>query len=63
MGSSHVSLVLRLVRTSAENGELVGSAEVVDTGESVVIHNASELQELAARVAAGSTRHGDLEAQ
>ncbi len=51
MSPSHLSLVLRLLRAPATNGELVGQAEVVDTGESVVIHSLSDLQQLASRVA------------
>ncbi len=51
---SHLSLVLRLLRAPAGRGELVGQVEVVDTGESVVIHGVSDLQQLASRVAAAS---------
>jgi hypothetical protein len=56
MSRAHVSLLLRLLRAPATSGDIVGQAEIVDTGESVVIRNMSDLQELAARVAANDTR-------
>ncbi len=54
MSPSHVSLVLRLLRAPATQGEIVGHAEVVDTGESVVIRGVADLQQLAGRVAVSS---------
>lgn len=47
---SNVSLVLRLRTEPAEHGELVGHAEVVDTGEVVPVHGHDELLALVRRV-------------
>jgi len=58
MSPSHVSLLLRLLRVPATNGVLVGQAEIIDTGESVVIHSVSDLQQLASRAAAAGVDPG-----
>ncbi len=48
-----VSLVVRLKADQAEHGELVGHAEVVDTGEVVAVRGAADLAQLVSRVAVG----------
>ncbi len=50
-GRSTVTLVLRLLARPAEEGELVGHAEVVDTGEMVALHDVDELVALVRRLA------------
>jgi hypothetical protein len=54
---SNVSLVLRLRTEPASHGEIVGHAEVVDTGEVVPVHGHDDLLALVCRVgAAGGAR-------
>lgn len=50
-GRSTVTLVLRLQARSAEAGELVGHAEVVDTGELVPVRGIDEIVALVRRLA------------
>ena len=47
---TNVSLVLRVRTDSAGRGELIGHAEVVDTGEVVAVHGTAELLALVCRV-------------
>jgi hypothetical protein len=48
---STVSLVVRLLTEPAEEGRLVGHAEVVDTGEVVRVRDAADLTRLVQEVA------------
>lgn len=52
-GRSTVTLMLRLISRAAEDGEIVGHAEVIDTGELVHLHDVDELVELVRRLAEG----------
>jgi hypothetical protein len=47
-----ISLVLRLLRGPAEDGRMVGQAEVVGTGELVSVQEPAELLDLVRRLAA-----------
>jgi hypothetical protein len=50
-GRSTVTLMLRLLARPAEDGEIVGHAEIVDTGEVVAVHDVGELLALVRRLA------------
>lgn len=50
-GRSTVTMLLRVVADRAEDGQLVGHAEVVDTGEVVAVHGADDVVALARRLA------------
>jgi DNA-binding winged helix-turn-helix (wHTH) protein len=50
-GRSTVTLMLRLLSRSAESGEIVGHAEIVDTGEIVAVHDVDDLVTLVRRLA------------
>lgn len=50
-GRSTVTLMLRLLSRSAEDGEIVGHAEVIDTGELVAVHDIDDLLALVRRLA------------
>lgn len=54
--TSSVSLVLRLRRASAVQGELVGQVEVVDTGESLALTDAVDLAGIVRRIASAGER-------
>jgi hypothetical protein len=43
--------MLRLLARPAEGGEIVGHAEIVDTGEVVAVHDVGELVALVRRLA------------
>lgn len=47
---SNVSLVVRLLVDAAERGEVIGHAEVVDTGEVVSLRGAADLVQLVRRL-------------
>lgn len=49
-GRSTVTLVLRLLAHPAETGELIGHAEVVDTGEVVAVRGVEDLIALVQRL-------------
>ena len=49
-GRGTVTLLLRCLTRSGEAGQLVGHAEVVDTGEIVAIHDSTELIALILRL-------------
>jgi hypothetical protein len=49
-GRTTVTLLLRLLARSGEAGELVGHAEVVDTGEIVSIKGPDDLLQLVKRL-------------
>jgi hypothetical protein len=48
--TSNVSLVVRLLTAAADRGELIGHAEVVDSGEVVLLRNADDLAALVRRI-------------
>lgn len=50
-GRSTVTLMLRLLSRSAEDGEIVGHAEVIDTGEVVAVQDIDDLVALVRRLA------------
>lgn len=50
-GRSTVTLMLRLLSRSAEDGEIVGHAEVIDTGEVVAVQDVDDLLALVRRLA------------
>lgn len=50
-GRSTVTLMLRLLSRSAEDGEIVGHAEVIDTGEVVAVQDIDDLLALVRRLA------------
>lgn len=50
-GRSTVTVLLRVLADRAEDGQLVGHAEVVDTGEVVAVHGADDVIALAMRLA------------
>mgnify|MGYP001229230898 FL=1 len=50
-GRSTVTVMLRLLSRPAETGEIVGHAEVVDTGETVALHDVDDLVALVRRLA------------
>ncbi|MEQ1698828.1 MAG: hypothetical protein ABMA25_01910 [Ilumatobacteraceae bacterium] len=50
-GRSTVTVMLRLLSRAAEDGEIVGHAEVIDTGEVVAVHDVDELLALVRRLA------------
>ncbi len=50
-GRSTVTLMLRLVTRSAEDGDIVGHAEIVDTGEVVAVLDVNDLLALVRRLA------------
>lgn len=50
-GRSTVTVMLRLLSRPAENGEIVGHAEIVDTGETVPLHDVADLIALVRRLA------------
>lgn len=50
-GRSTVTLMLRLLSRSAEDGEIVGHAEVIDTGEVVAVQDVDDLVALVRRLA------------
>lgn len=50
-GRSTVTLMLRLLSRPAESGEIVGHAEIVDTGEIVAVHDVDDLVTLVRRLA------------
>jgi hypothetical protein len=52
MTTSTISLVLRVLSEPASHGRLVGHAEIVDTGEIVVLSEPGELVDLVRRLAA-----------
>ena len=55
-----VSLLVRLVSDAAADGKLVGHAEVVATGEVVVLRSTDDLVALALRLAGGSSVEADV---
>lgn len=50
-GRSTVTLMLRLLTRSAEDGDIVGHAEIVDTGEVVAVLDVNDLLALVRRLA------------
>lgn len=50
-GRSTVTVMLRLLSCPAGSGEIVGHAEVVDTGETVPLHHVDDLVALVRRLA------------
>ncbi len=50
-GRSTVTLMLRLLSRPAEDGAIVGHAEIVDTGEVVSVHGVDDLLALVRRLA------------
>ena len=50
-GRSTVTLMLRLLSRSAEDGAIVGHAEIVDTGEVVAVQDVDDLLALVRRLA------------
>lgn len=50
-GRSTVTVMLRLLSRSAEEGEIVGHAEVIDTGEVVAVQDVDDLLALVRRLA------------
>lgn len=50
-GRSTVTLMLRLLTRSAEEGDIVGHAEIVDTGEVVAVLDVNDLLALVRRLA------------
>ena len=50
-GRSTVTLMLRLLSRAAEDGEIVGHAEVIDTGEVVAVQDVDDLLALVRRLA------------
>lgn len=50
-GRSTVTLMLRLLSRPAEDGDIVGHAEIVDTGEVVAVHDVDDLLALVRRLA------------
>lgn len=46
-----MTLMLRLLSRPAESGEIIGHAEIVDTGEIVAIHDVDDLVTLVRRLA------------
>ena len=50
-GRSTVTLMLRLLSRPAEDGAIVGHAEIVDTGEVVPVHDVDDLLALVRRLA------------
>lgn len=57
-----VTLVLRLLPGPLEEGELVGHAEVVATGESVALRGVADLVDLARAAVSGAEGHHPAEA-
>lgn len=53
-GRSTVTMLLRVLAEPAEDGRLVGHAEVVDTGELVPVHSTDDVVALARRLASGT---------
>ena len=51
-----VSLVVRLRPEPAGHGELIGSAEIVETGEVVHVRHADDLARLVTRIAVAGDR-------
>jgi hypothetical protein len=50
-GRTTVTLMLRLLARPAADGDIVGHAEVVDTGEVVPLHDVDDLRDLVQRLA------------
>ena len=50
MRTSHVSLLLRVLPEPATRGELIGRVEVVETGETVMVHSPEDLIRLLQRL-------------
>lgn len=50
-GRTTITVLLRLRARSAEDGQMVGHAEVVDTGETVPVRSVEDLRVLLQRLA------------